>query len=42
MDMVDGQDQPALEIVQTVETAVVTFELISLENLHRDFATQVW
>jgi len=42
MDVIDGQDQPAFEIVKTVETAVVTFELISLEHLHRGFETQVW
>ena len=41
MDVVDGQDQPAFEIVLSVETTVVTFELISPENLHRVFATQV-
>jgi hypothetical protein len=41
MDVVDRQDQPAFEIVPTVETAVVTLELISRENLHCFFATQV-
>jgi hypothetical protein len=41
MDVVDSQDQPAFEIVQPVETAVVALELISRENLHRIFATQV-
>jgi hypothetical protein len=42
MYVIDGQDQPAFEIVMPVQTAVVTFELISPENLYRFFATQVW
>jgi hypothetical protein len=42
MDVIDGQDQPAFEIVLPVQTAVVTFVLIPPENLHRFFATQVW
>jgi hypothetical protein len=42
MDVINGQDQPAFEIVLPVETAVVAPVLISLENLHRVFATQVW
>jgi hypothetical protein len=31
--MIDGQDQPALEIALPVETAVVTLKMISPENL---------
>jgi hypothetical protein len=41
VNVIDGQDQPAFKIVQSVETTVATLELISLENLHCLFAAQV-
>ena len=42
VDVINGQDHPVLEIAMSVETAVVTLEMIAPENLHRVFATQVW
>jgi len=42
MDVIDGQNHPFFEFVLPIETAVITLELIPLENLHRFFPTQVW
>jgi hypothetical protein len=42
MNVVNRQDQPVLETVQSVQAAVLALEVVPLENPHSLLARQVW